>query len=167
VAGPPDLPGVVRAFNVSEALHVIIGGFAVIAHRHIRATEDSDLLIPDDAENDDRVLNALRALEAHRMDGAAVTGRDVSDRPHLRVECAQHGFVDLLREGVAPLDFGSVLDDSIAAEVRGVPMRFAGLASLVALKRLAGRPRDRQDLEALEQIHGPLPIRPVPGLDSS
>lgn len=145
---------------------MVIGGFAVIAHRHVRATEDSDLLIPDDAENDRRVLAALRALHARRRDGADVTFREVSERPHLRVDTAAHGIVDLLREGVAPLDFETVAADAIAAEVREVPMRFAGLATLVALKRLAGRPRDRQDLEALEQIHGPLPVRPIPGLDA-
>jgi len=45
------------------------------------------------------------------------------------------------------------------------PGLVAGLASLVAFKRLAGRPRDRLDLEELEARHGPLPILPVPGLD--
>jgi hypothetical protein len=48
----------------------------------------------------------------------------------------------------------------------GVPFRYAGLATLVAFKRLAGRPHDRLDLEELEAMHGPLPILPVPGLDT-
>jgi len=156
----------VSAFNGADARHVIIGGFAVIAHRHVRATEDVDLLIPDDADNDALVLGALASLGASQMDGREVTLRHVSERPHLRVDCGKHGLVDLLREGEAPLDFRSVLDASIQAEIRGVPMRFAGLESLVVLKRLAGRPRDRQDLEALEEIHGPLPLAPAPGLDT-
>ena len=163
--GAPDLPGVVGAFNASGARHVIIGGFAVIAHQHIRATEDVDLLIPEDEQNDILVLEALKALGARRMDAREVTLDELSTTANLRVDGGEHGIVDLLHEGVAPLDFASVDDGAITATVREVPMRFAGLESLVAFKRLAGRPLDRQDLEALEAIHGPLPIRPIPGLD--
>lgn len=165
VTGAPDLPGVVEAFNASGARHVVIGGFAVIAHEHVRATEDVDLLIPDDRDNDARVLLALRTLGARRTDGKDVAFGDVSDREHLRVDCGQHGMLDLLREGVAPLDFATVAGGAITADVRGVRMCFAGLESLVAFKRLAGRPRDRLDLEALKEIHGELPIAPIPGLD--
>ena len=66
---------------------------------------------------------------------------------------------------MAPLDFSTVEAGVITADVRGVRMRFAGLESIVAFKRLAGRPRDRQDLEALAELHGELPIAPIPGLD--
>jgi hypothetical protein len=41
----------------------------------------------------------------------------------------------------------------------------AGLASLVGFKRLSNRPHDRRDLEELAEIHGELPIEPIPGLD--
>lgn len=165
MVGAPDLPGVVEAFNALAARHVVIGGFAVIAHEHIRATEDIDLLIPDDRANDARVLDALRTLGARRTDGGDIRNADISEREHLRLDCGKHGIVDLLRGGLPPLDFGTVESCAVAAEVRGISMRFAGLESIVAFKRLAGRPRDRQDLEALRAIHGELPITPIPGLD--
>ncbi len=41
----------------------------------------------------------------------------------------------------------------------------AGLRTVVAMKRLSGRPRNRNDLAELEAEHGELPIDPVPGLD--
>jgi hypothetical protein len=164
VAGAPDLPGVVAAFNAPGARHVVIGGFAVIAHEHVRATEDCALMIPDDEPNDRRVLDAARALGG-RVGGRDVTAEDLASRAHVRLDCGDHGMVDLLREGVPPLDFESVESAAIRAEVRGVPISFAGLETIVALKRLADRPHDRQDLEALEAIHGPLPIQPLPGLD--
>lgn len=167
MAGAPDPTGVVAAFNTAGARHVVIGGFAVIAHEHVRATEDTDLLIPDDPANDVKVLEALDALEARGSDGREVGLERLSDTEHLRVDCGDHGLVDLVREGLPPLDFKSVEQAAIHAVVRGVPMQFAGLESLVAFKRLAGRPLDRQDLEALEAIHGELPIRPLPGLDDA
>ncbi|HET6998644.1 MAG TPA: hypothetical protein VFI03_08645 [Solirubrobacterales bacterium] len=45
------------------ARFVVIGGFAVIANRFVRATEDVDFLVPDDPANDRRVLAALRDLD--------------------------------------------------------------------------------------------------------
>jgi hypothetical protein len=37
----------------------------------------------------------------------------------------------------------------------------------VAFKRLAGRLQDRLDVDELEAMYGPLPILPLPGLDSA
>lgn len=42
----------------------------------------------------------------------------------------------------------------------------AGLRSIVAFKRLSDRPRDRNDLLGLAEIHGELPDDEIPGLDS-
>ena len=156
---PPDLIGVVAAFNAEGAQHVVIGGFAVIAHEFVRATEDSDLLIPDDATNDLRVVAALRRL------GAECDGHLLARREHVRVESTGRGVVDLLRGGEPPLDFGSVRAGALEATIGGETVRFAGLASLVAFKRLANRVKDRLDLEALGERHGELPRLPVPGLD--
>lgn len=48
----PDLGGVVAAANESGLEYVVIGGFAVIANGHLRATRDSDLLVPDGEKAD-------------------------------------------------------------------------------------------------------------------
>jgi hypothetical protein len=42
----------------------------------------------------------------------------------------------------------------------------ASLRSIVGFKRLSDRPRDRNDLLGLAEIHGDLPEDPIPGLDS-
>lgn len=166
-SGPPDpdLRAVTGALLESGAEFVVIGGFAVIAHRHVRATEDVDVLIPEDEENDRRCLTALGNLGALRHDaGRPVELADLTGRDHLRAR-GRGGLVDLVREGPPPLDFRSVSADALRADLGDGEFRVAGLASLVAFKRLAGRPRDRQDLEALAEEHGELPILPVPGLD--
>ena len=161
----PDLPRVAAAFNDEGARYVVIGGFAVIAHQYVRATEDVDLLIPDDRANDERVLAALHGLGARLRDDRAVTADELAAREHVRVD-SDAGIVDLLRAGAAPLDFDSVDAASIEATVDGVLIRVCGLASLVAFKRLAGRSRDRLDLEELRERHGgELPLLDLPGLD--
>lgn len=164
-APAPRLDAVVGALVAAEARFVVIGGFAVIAHRHVRATRDIDLLIPDDAENDRRVLAALISLRGVRAwDAKALDGDELEKTTHLRA-ITDGGLVDIVREGVAPLDFETVSQNALRADFGESPFLVAGLASLVAFKRLANRPEDRRDLEALAEIHGELPIEPVPGLD--
>jgi hypothetical protein len=162
----PDLSAITGAFLTAGAEFVVIGGFAVIANRHIRTTRDVDLLIPDDPANDAACLTALLALDATReRDGAPVVAEMLRDNAHLRAS-TRGGIVDLVREGAAPLDFATVATNALRADLGDGPFRVAGLASLVGFKRLAGRPQDRSDLIELEAIHGELPVEPIPGLDT-
>ena len=161
----PDLPGITTALIAANAQFVVIGGFAVIANDYVRATEDVDLLIPDDAENDRALDAALNALGARwTTDDAAFSPGGLSGREHSRF-WTRHGLLDLLREGAPPLDFANVRQHAHIADLGDGRFRVAGLASVVAFKRLAGRLRDKADLEQLAEIHGELPIDPIPGLD--
>ena len=67
----PDLPRVAEAFNEAGARYAVIGGFAVVAHQYVRATEDVDLLIPDGPGDDARVIEALGRLGARTREGAS------------------------------------------------------------------------------------------------
>ncbi len=162
----PELDVAAGAMVGAGASFVVIGGFAVIANRFVRATEDVDFLIPDDPDNDRRVLAALRALNGVRQrDDAPLRDEHLLGREHLRVS-SDAGVIDLLRGGVPPLDFETVAADAMKADYDGLIFPVASLRSIVGFKRLAGRPQDRQDLERLAEIHGSLPQDPVPGLDS-
>jgi len=143
---------------------VIIGGFAVIANDYVRATEDVDLLVPDDMANDAALDRALLSLDARWEDDTPFAAGQLGGRDHSRLYTSA-GLVDLLREGVAPLDYQHVAAGALTSDLGDGKFLVAGLESIVAFKRLAGRPRDRNDLLELEQRHGPLPIVPVPGLD--
>jgi hypothetical protein len=59
----PELDVAAAAMVAEGVRFVVVGGFAVIANRFVRATEDVDFLIPDSAENDERVLAALINLD--------------------------------------------------------------------------------------------------------
>jgi hypothetical protein len=162
----PDLAAITAALLRAGAQFVVIGGFAVIANDYVRATEDVDFLIPDDAANDRALDMALTALDAHWLtpDRAFAAG-DLDGREHSRL-WTRVGLVDLLREGAAPLDFATVRDNAHVADLGAGRFHVAGLSSLVAFKRLAGRPRDKADLDELREIHGELPTDLLPGLDS-
>lgn len=147
-----------------EIPFVVIGGWAVISHGFVRLTRDVDLLVPDDPAVHERAAALMADVGARDPTGAAIaTGGRIPDTGWQLA--TDHGRIDWLLEGLPPLDFATVLERSEQTEMDGVPFRYAGLSTIVAFKRLAGRPQDRQDLEELEALHGPLPIDPVPGLD--
>jgi hypothetical protein len=161
----PDLSGVIADANAAGLEHVVIGGFAVIFHGYIRATKDSDLLIPDGLQADAALLRFLERADARRLyDGKILTASDVAEVPHLRLS-TRHGIVDVMRGGLQPLDYDTVARTAVTTEIGGESALVAGLSSLVGFKRLAGRPQDRTDLQELEAIYGELPIEPIPGLD--
>jgi hypothetical protein len=163
----PDLAGVVSDARAAGLEHVVIGGFSVIFHGYVRATRDSDLLIPDGPEADSAVLRFLQRSGGTRLhDGKALTDGDVAGARHLRVD-TRHGIVDLVRGGLPPLDYPTVADRAVTIDWAGQTIHFASLPSIVGFKRLAGRPQDKLDLSELEALYGELPIDPIPGLDSS
>jgi hypothetical protein len=145
---------------------VVIGGFAVIAHGYLRATKDSDLLVPDGVEADAAVFRFLERIEAQRLrDGKKLTAADIDGAHHLRVN-SRHGIIDILRGGLPPLDYETVAGRAVELDAGGESAPFASLRTIVGFKRLADRGQDRLDLENLERVHGELPIDPLPGLDT-
>ncbi len=162
----PELDVAVAAMVAEDARFVIVGGFSVIANRYVRATEDIDFLVPDDPDNDRRVLAALLKLDGVRLRDDAPLGEEhLLDQTHLRAK-TRAGVIDIMRGGLPPLDYETVEKRAMRAEDDGIEFLVAGLSSIVGFKRLAGRPRDRNDLIGLAEIHGELLIEPIPGLDT-
>lgn len=162
----PDLSGVVADADAVGLEYVVIGGFSVIYHGYVRATKDSDLLVPDGPDADAAVLRFLERVEGRRLrDGKVITPEDVAGGQHLRIGSV-HGIVDIMRGGLPPLDYETVARRAETTEWDGQEVRVAALPSVVGFKRLAGRPQDRLDLSELKGLYEDLPIEPIPGLDT-
>jgi hypothetical protein len=138
----------------------------VIYHGYIRATKDSDLLVPDGPESDAAVLRFLQCVEGRRLsDDKVLTAMDVAQAPNLRIR-SRHGIIDIMHGGLPPLDYDTVATRADTTEWAGHTVRIAALPSVVGFKRLANRPQDRLDLAELEAIYGSLPVEVIPGLDA-
>ncbi len=162
----PDLAGVVADAGAVGLEHVVIGGFSVIFHGYVRATRDSDLLLPDGPDADAAVLRFLQRVDGRRLrDNRILTIDDIARSDSLRVK-SRHGIIDIVRGGVPPLDYDTVSRRADTTDWDGQEIRIAALPSIVGFKRLAGRPQDQMDLTELEAIYGELPVEPIPGLDS-
>jgi hypothetical protein len=129
----------------------------------VRATRDSDLLVPDGAAADGAIHRFLERVDAARLnDGRCLGPDDIDGADHLRVR-SRHGIIDVLRGGLPPLDHDTVATDAIILERGGEPAPFASLRSLGRLQAprgpRPGSPRPR------EPGTGPwrAPDRPDPG----
>lgn len=143
---------------------VIVGGLAVGAWGYVRATKDADVMLADGDANWQAAADTLRALDAVRVDGAPLNFDLLLGRQTVRAR-TRFGIVDLIPEGLTPIDVATAEDGARAVDVNGRRVHVASLLTLVAMKRLAGRPQDLLDLGALETAHGELPDVDVPGME--
>lgn len=137
----------------ADVRFVVIGGLASQVHGSPSLTGDVDICFALDRDNLDRLSDALVSLAAVRR-GIVEAVQAPLDRRSLRAGdvftlSTRFGDLDLLAHPDPQLDFETLQSRSIAAEILGVQVRVAGLDDLMAMKRAAGRPKDRIELEIL------------------
>jgi hypothetical protein len=135
---------------------VVIGGIAVVAHGHIRTTRDLDITYGTEPPNLDALGRVLVDLDA-RLRGVAELvpfvpdGRTLRSAGLLTLETTQ-GALDLLAAPPGAPAYSDLKARAETIDVDGRSIAIASLDDLVAMKRAAGRPRDLEDIEALEAI---------------
>lgn len=59
---PPDFADLIVSLNEAKVDYMLVGGYAVMAHGYVRATQDIDIWVRPTVENAQRVLIALDAF---------------------------------------------------------------------------------------------------------
>jgi predicted nucleotidyltransferase len=154
---PGDFARLLDELNRAHLPYVLVGGIAVNLLGRERATNDVDVLVPATKEQGDAIRELLARLGATRVDGSPLADHLFDGEHHIRA-LTSFGIIDFIPEGEAALSWESISADAFTDELHGVSVPRVSLAHLVALKRLAGRPQDREDLRQLERAYyGPLP----------
>ena len=154
---------IVRAWNEKHVRYLIAGGLAVVAHGFVRFTADMDVVLDPSTDSLRRALSVLsdlgyrprapvpldqfadpaRRREWGESKGLTVFSLASSDHPGTEI--------DLFLE--PPFDFDLAYANARTLELApGVAATFVGLEDLLAMKRLAGRPQDLQDIESLRSL---------------
>lgn len=154
---------ILRELLDADVQFVLIGGLAAQVHGSPSLTGDVDVCFALDGENLARLAGALRSLAAIRremppglqapIDAQALRAGDVFTL------ATRYGDLDLLAHPDPGLDFEGLVGRSIAAEILGLKIRVASLDDLMAMKRAAGRPKDRIELEILGAVREELDRR--------
>lgn len=150
------------ALDDAGARYVVVGGLATVLHGHARLTADIDLVIDLEPSEAHKAMSCLASIGLRPR--APVAAEDFAD-PELRRSWIEDKGMQVfslwdprepLREVDVfvshPVPFDELWARSELIELASTKVRIASIEDLIALKRLAGRPEDLQDIEALEAI---------------
>ena len=143
--------------------YLVAGGLAVNAHGYLRLTYDVDLVIQLIPENIRLAFAALAGL-GYRP-SVPVTSEQFADPAQramwirekgmqvLNFQSDLHRLVPVDVFIAEPFDFAREFEAAMQGElVPGLIVRFVSIPALIAMKQLANRPRDLDDVEHLRWI---------------
>jgi hypothetical protein len=125
-----DLVGLCRALNEQGARYLVIGGFAINHHGFIRATEDIDILVDVDLDNQHRVKKALEILPDKAI---RELGED-DFRDYTVVRVSDDILVDVMTAACG-IDFQEASDSIEIAHIQGEPIPFGTPELLLRMKQ--------------------------------
>jgi hypothetical protein len=157
VTGAFDPARIMRLLAEHGVAYILIGGLATNLHGYDRVTADMDVCYERSRDNVERLVRVLRELRASPrgwpqevpvvldpqtiLNGDSFTfTTDAGNLDILGTPTGSQGYADLV-PGVEVYDLGE-----------GLRIQVAGLEDLIRLKRAAGRRKDVDDADALEQI---------------
>jgi len=160
VAG--ELERTLDALTRAGVDYLVVGGVAVVLHGHLRTTADLDLVIGLSESNARR---AVEVFESLRLQPRAPVPLNQFADPDIRSAWVRDkgltvfslwspdmpGFeVDLFVE--EPFDFEKVYSRAIKVGLDACETSVIAIDDLIELKKKSGRPRDLEDIAALEAI---------------
>jgi hypothetical protein len=153
---------VYAAFQAADVRYVVVGGMAVVMSGHVRATVDLDVVVDLAPEAAGRAMDALAGLGL--LPRVPVAPRDFAD-PSVREGWMRDKHMQVLsffdpdhpaREVdvlvAYPLDFELLVAGAVLTAVGDLLVPVAAKHHLIEMKRAAGRPRDLDDIEALQRL---------------
>ena len=144
---------------------IVVGGLAAQAHGSPSLTGDVDICYARDAENLINLAATLAELAAIRRG----LPPDTPKMPPLDARTLRAGGLftlttsagdfDLLANPDPDLDYERLRTTAVSTTVAGQPVLVASIDALIAMKRAAGRPKDRVELEILGALREELDRR--------
>ncbi len=163
----PNIPRIVAVLNRHAVDYLLVGGVATIVHGAAAPTGDVDCLVEGSAQNLHRLAVAMGELDARlrvgRLDDdevallPVVLDEVMLARTEISVWRTDAGNVDLL--SALPGDSGGRLYYDDLAEgadlmvMEGMTAPVACLDDVIASKRWADRPKDREVLPELRELY--------------
>jgi hypothetical protein len=143
-----------RLLVQAEIDFVVIGGVAIVVQANPRFTRDVDICYATDTANLERLGTLLVSLEARlrdvEEDVAFVPDAQTLRHVQMLTLSTREGNLDLLVDPPGSPGYAALRRRADVIDLAGTPVRIASLEDLLEMKRAAGRPQDRIDIESLE-----------------
>jgi predicted nucleotidyltransferase len=143
----PDFKELLKLFNQKNVKYMLIGGYAVSIHGFVRATNDIDLVVSNDAENARNIVAALAEFgfssgslsEEHFTEGKQVVRMGVEP---IKIEILNY------LEGPG---FAGAYERRKTVHVEDIKIDVISLEDLYANKAAVGGQQDIADIEKLKE----------------
>jgi hypothetical protein len=151
-----DPIGALKALDRHGVRFVVIGGFAGRFWGSNSITNDLDICYARDRKNFEALAAALRELGA-RLRGAPpdipflLDAKTLEMGDHFTFE-TNVGALDCLGTPQGSQGYPDLIQGATVMDVEGVRVPVAALEDVMRLKRAAGRPKDRAELEILAAL---------------
>ena len=143
-----DLLDFITALNHAEVHYLVVGGISVIIHGYARTTMDLDIWVERSYTN---YQNLVKAFAEFGMPVFDMTAENFLNNNDLDVFTFGRPpvCIDLMNR-VKGLEFTSAYQSAITMELNNCPVKVISKADLIKAKRAAGRHKDLDDVEHLE-----------------
>ena len=158
-----DFAAVLRVLAEREVAFVLIGGLAANARGSATITYDLDICYARDKANLDRLATALRDMNA-RLRGVDEDVPFILDAQSLRngdsfTFVTDYGPVDILATPSGTSGYDDLVKAAEPMELADHLVQVVALDDLIRMKRAAGRPKDRIEVENLLELRNLLTER--------
>jgi hypothetical protein len=156
------LEPIFAALNQAGIRYLVVGGLATVLHGHARLTSDLDMIIDLKPEEAQKAISVLVGLGFQPR--APVDAKHFADPEMRKTWIEEKGMrvfsmwdpnkpvleIDLFVDH--PILFEELWAESELMPLSDTTARVVSANHLIQLKRMAGRPQDLMDVEALEAI---------------
>jgi hypothetical protein len=148
---PADARRIAETLFKHRVEHIVIGGYAVVAHGYPRVTQDLDVVPRLRRENLAQLAVALGEMVPGFKPPGGGAPLDFGLGGFARY-VTSHGVLNLVArpEGI-PGGYEELLPGAIEVAVGDIRLRVAGRDELIRMKRALGRPQDLEDIAAIER----------------
>ena len=142
---PLDFKEFLKLLNGKGVKYLLIGGYAVAYHGYPRATSDIDIWIAVNPDNAKRIVDALRefGFDLPELKENLFLQENKIIRmgnPPIRIEVST---------GISGVEFDKCYVERVIDTLDGIKVPIISLENLRKNKKVAGRPKDLDDLENL------------------
>jgi hypothetical protein len=141
-----DFKEFAQLLNAHEVEYLIVGGYALMVHGHLRYTGDIDFWVNPSAENSVRMMNVLNEFG---MGSLGITRASLSTTDTVIQMGYPPARIDLMTS-IEGVDFLEAYANKLTIEIDDLPLTIISRAHFLKNKRALGRHKDLADADALD-----------------